>query len=138
MTTFVDTNVLIDLLDEDSEQHEACLMHFEQAQAQGPVIIPDIVYSEFSVGMADQQAVDDAVATLGVTRLHPSDAALFRAGRAYIEYKDLKDGPKLNVLPDFLIGAQAETFPAPLISSDEKRLKGYFPALNLIVPGKPV
>jgi predicted nucleic acid-binding protein len=62
------------------------------------------------------------------------DESFFRAGRAFKKYKDENHGQKTNVLPDFLIGAQAETAQAPLLTGNKKDFVDYFPNLNLICP----
>lgn len=49
----------------DSEPHHAwALRAFEAPQGRGPVVICDIVYSEWSVGMATQADVDAAAGRL--------------------------------------------------------------------------
>jgi len=133
MSTLIDTNTLIYLLDVNSPQYQSCLQKFEEAQANGQVIISDVVYSEFSMGMPDKPSTDQAIATLSVSRLAYSDDVLFRAGRAFLQYK-ANGGQRTNVLPDFFIGAQAETTGIPLITSDSTRMKTYFPAAKIIEP----
>ena len=132
--TYIDTNVLIDLLDEDAARYAGCLEKLEEAQAQGKVFISDIVYSEASIGMPTKDALDEAVTVLRLSRTPFSDEALFRAGRAFKQYKDANSGPKNNVLPDFLIGAQADVDGVPLITSDAKRMMSYFPSLVVVQP----
>ena len=134
MTTFIDTNVLIDLLDDNSANYGGCLEKMEEARALGRVFISDVVYSEASMGMASKEAIDEVVHVLGLSRTGNTDEALYRAGRAYLKYKAENDGPKNNVLPDFFIGAQAEVENCPLITSDYKRMTTYFPNLNVIQP----
>jgi predicted nucleic acid-binding protein len=102
-------------------------------KANGPVIISDIVYCEFSIGMATQAHVDAAISNFGLERLRGNDAALFRAGVAYKLYKT-RNGPKTNVLPDFLIGAIAEIAGAPLVTINQKDFVGYFPTVQIISP----
>lgn len=132
--TYIDTNVLIDLLDESTERYASCLEHLENARAQGRVFISDIVYSEVSIGMATRADLDAVIQALKLSRSPFSDEALFRAGRAYKYYKEDNNGPKNNVLPDFLIGAQAEVDSLPLVTSDAKRIAAYFPKLQILTP----
>lgn len=134
MTTFIDTNVIIDVLDSAAAKHASCIDKLDEAMAKGPVFICDVVYSEASMGMSNKGAIDAALALLHLTRAPFSDEALYRAGLAYKQYKDVNNGPKNNVLPDFFIGAQAEVDNSPLISSDHKRMTSYFPALEVICP----
>ena len=96
MTTFLDTNALIYLLDTNHGHHSWSVAQLQNAKASSHVIIFDIVYCEFSVGMARQADVDVAVSLLGLERLRGEDAALFRAGVAYKLYKSRR-GLKTNV-----------------------------------------
>lgn len=84
--------------------------------------------------MASKEATDEALESLALERLPCTDESFFRAGRAYKKYKDEHGGPKLNVLPDFLIGAQAETAQAPLITANGKDFLSYFSNLVLVCP----
>jgi predicted nucleic acid-binding protein len=114
MTTFLDTNILIYLLDQNAPLHAWSETQLQQCKAAGPAIISDMVYCEFSVGMANQAAVDAAVSQLGLERMRGSDAALVRAGVAFKQYRTQNSGPKTNVLRDFIIGAIAQVADAPL------------------------
>jgi len=133
MTTFLDTNVLISLLNSREKYHAWSVAQLQSCKANGPAIISDIVYCEFSIGMATQAHVDAAISRFALERLRCSDAALFRAGVAYKQYRSRK-GQKTNVLPDFLIGAIAEVVGAPLITVNPKDFVGYFPNVKVISP----
>lgn len=134
MTTLVDTNVLIRALNPDDQMHDWCVDKLNECKLEGPVAISDIVYCELSVGMPSKQATDEAIAALAIERLPTSDDALFTGGRAFKRYKDEHQGPKLNVLPDFLIGAQASDTGAPLLTCNRKDFVGYFPDVDVIAP----
>lgn len=134
MTTFVDTNVVIYLLEPSSEFHDWSLEEVAKAKENGPVILPDIVYAELSIGLDSKEATDEALAGLAFERLPCSDASLFRAGRAFLKYRDDNKGTKTNVLPDFLIGAQAEVMGAPLLTANRGDFLKYFSEINLICP----
>jgi predicted nucleic acid-binding protein len=134
MTTFVDTAVVIYLLDDTCEHHKWSVDQINKAKEKGPVIIPDIAYSELSVGLPSKEATDQAIAELALERYPCSDETLFRAGRAFKRYKEENAGTKNNVLPDFLIGAQAECEEFPLITNNKADFMGYFPKLELICP----
>lgn len=134
MTTFIDTSAVIALLNADDEHHNWSVEKFNQAKENGPVIIADIVYSEVSMGLASMDATDVAIESLGLQRFANKNEALFRAGRAFLRYRDQNAGQKTNVLPDFLIGAVAEVETAPLMTSNAKDFNTYFPELDLITP----
>lgn len=126
MTTFVDTNVVMYLLKADSPFHSWSLDEIAKAKGKGPVILPDIAYCELSIGMESKEATDTALAALAFERLPCSDASFFRAGRAYLDYRDKNKGPKHSLLSDFLIGAQAEVMGAPLLTANGRDFLKYF------------
>lgn len=133
MTTFVDTNVLIDLITPEAEYHQWCKDAIDGARVNGPVLVSDAVYSEFSITMDSVAHTDQVIAELSMVRCSYSHDVLFRAGRAYAAYKTNK-GTKSNVLPDFFIGALAEVEQAPLITRDTGKIGTYFPTVALIAP----
>lgn len=133
MTAFLDTSVLICLINASEQYHTWSVQQFQIWKTSGPVIISDIVYCEFCAGMASQAHVDGVVSQLGLQRMRYSDAMLFRAGQAYKAYRS-GGGQKTNVLPDFLIGAMAEVVGAPLITANAKDFVKYFPGVRLIKP----
>lgn len=134
MTTFIDTNVVIYLLDPTSELHDWSFGKVIEAKTKGPVILSDIGYAELSIGMPSKEATDQAIQSLALERLSCSDASLFRAGRAFIKYRNENKGQKNSVLPDFLIGAQAEIMGAPLLTANASDFTQYFPEIDLICP----
>ena len=125
--------MLIYLLDSASQHHSWSVTEFKKCREKGPIILSDIVYAEFSIGMADKTATDKAIRELACERLRITDQALFNAGRAFKQYKD-KGGTKGNVLPDFLIAAQAENEQAPLLTGDQRDFLALFPTLSVISP----
>jgi predicted nucleic acid-binding protein len=133
MTTFVDTSVLIDLVTPTAEHHQWCKGAIENARLEGPVIVSDAVYSEFSITMDSEEQTDQVLSELALQRCVYSNRVLFRAGRAYAAYKKNK-GTKNNVLPDFYIGALADVEGAPLVTRDTGKVHTYFPQVRLIAP----
>lgn len=134
MTTFIDTNVLIYLFEVGGQHHQWAISQLEARKAVGPAIVADMVYAEFSVAFTSQSEVDAIVSALALERFPTSDAALFKAGKAFKQYREQNHGTKSNVLPDFLIGAIAEGAGAPLLTANPKDFTGYFPQLQLITP----
>ena len=72
--------------------------------------------------------------SLGIESVADNEAALFRASRAYMQYRGLNKGPKLSLLPDFLIGAAAETLGHPLVTTNARDFQRYFQGLEIIHP----
>jgi predicted nucleic acid-binding protein len=133
MTTFIDTSVLIDVTKEDAEHHNWSLERLNDARVRGPVIVSDIVYCEFAVTIAGRDQVDEALGRLDLERCGYSDAALYRAARAFRAYRE-NGGPRENLLPDFLVGALADTEGVAVLTRDPNRIRTYFPDVELIEP----
>jgi predicted nucleic acid-binding protein len=136
MTTFLDTCIVIALTNDADRLHAWSVEEVIKCKSNGPAVICDIVYCEASIGMATRQEIDDVINEWGIERIHMPDDALFRAGRAFIQYKHINKGPKSGVLPDFLVGATAEVHSAPLMTDDVTRFTTYFPSVGLISPPK--
>lgn len=134
MTTFVDTSVIIPLFDQASPHHRWCQQ--QVAGADRPLVIADIVYAELSVGMPDKEGTDEALAQFGISRRPCSEEALYCAGRAFRAYRD-RGGPRESILPDFLVGAQADDDGEVLLTRDPRRVRTYFPKVELITPNAP-
>ncbi len=134
MTTFLDTNIVIALLSTSDPHHAWSVSELIKRKMDGPAIISDIVYCEVSMGMKSQDEVDAAIELLGLERTGNSDSALVRAGEAFLQYRKTNKGPKLGVLPDFLIGAVADDKKAALMTVNPRDYVNYFPTVKLIEP----
>jgi predicted nucleic acid-binding protein len=133
MMILVDTNVLIDVIDNDPVWADWSQQQLDLANAVGPVGVNDIVYAELSMGFPGTAELDDVITRAGVSIVAPPSEALFLAGRAFLRYR-AAGGPRTGVLPDFFIGAQAAAMKAPLITRDPRRYLAYFPGIELITP----
>lgn len=133
MTTFLDTNAIIALLDNNHLHNSWAVQTLMARKALGPAVLSDIVYCEISVAMVRREDVDEAIIRLGLDRADCSDDALFRAGKAFKRYREVNSGPKLGVMPDFIIGAIAESENVPLMTLNTKDFADYF-KIELISP----
>jgi predicted nucleic acid-binding protein len=129
----VDTNVILDISGSEPAWREWSVEHLMLALDRGPAIVNDVVFAELCAHQTDVQAVEILLASLPVTLLPMSHQALFLAGKAHAEYRK-SGGVKLNVLPDFFVGAQAVDLGVPLLTRDTRRYRTYFPQLELIAP----
>lgn len=131
--TLVDSNVLIDVLDQDPEwgawSHETMV----EALEHGALFINPIVYAEVSVGFTTAEACDWALSKRWVERVPMPWPASFLAGKAFLEYRR-GGGPRLSPLPDFFIGAHAAVGRHRLLTRDPSRYRTYFPSVDLVVP----
>ncbi|MDI4655264.1 type II toxin-antitoxin system VapC family toxin [Xanthobacter autotrophicus] len=131
--TFVDTNVLLDLVTDDPVWAEWSQEHLEAAALEGPLLADPMVYAELSVRYARVEAVDEFFAVAGITLVETPRAALFLAGKVFGRYRKA-GGARTGVLPDFLIGAHAAVAGRPLLTRDRGRYTSYFPTVTLVAP----
>lgn len=133
MATLVDTNILVDVAVRDPLWHPWSRKRIREAAAQGPLIINQIVFSEFSVRYRDLATVEALLPDDEFLREGLPWSASFAAGRAFGIYRN-NGGTKERVLPDFLIGAHAYVRGYSLLTRDPKGYRAYFPELDLISP----
>ncbi|OLC51435.1 MAG: DNA-binding protein [Acidobacteria bacterium 13_1_40CM_65_14] len=133
MTTLVDSNVLIDFLDPDSEWNDWSASMLEDAGESGLVAINTVIYSEVSVTFDDIDDVELALPQEFFVRAAIPWEAAFLAGKAFEKYKT-QGGAKRSPLPDFFIGAHAAVAGMTLLTRDPRRYRAYFPKLKLIAP----
>lgn len=132
--TFVDTNVLLDLVGNDPRWGRWSIDQLDAALLRGPLLINFVVYAELA---ARYQRIVELDAFVAGTRLQVVETprpALFLASRAHLQYRQA-GGTRTGVLPDFFIGAHAAVLNVPLLTRDARRYRSYFPRLELIGPG---
>lgn len=129
----LDTNVILDVVTNDSRWADWSQQQLEAAAAKGSLAINAVIYAELSVGYRRIEELDAALAKTQITMEEIPRAALFLAGKAFQRYKT-RGGTRTGVLPDFFIGAHAALLGIPLLTRDAGRYADYFPKLVLIVP----
>ena len=102
----VDTNVLIDVLEDDPEWADWSIGQLRAQAKIRRLTINPIIYAELSTAFSTVEALDSTVDDLGLTMLEIPRPALFLAGKAFVRYRR-QVGRKTNVLGDFFIGAHA-------------------------------
>jgi len=132
-TVLVDTNVLIDYLDDESEWFDWSSAMLAEAADSGAVAINAIIYSELSVAYRRIEEVEDALPHSFFLRLHLPWEAAFLAGQAFREYRR-HGGKRTKALPDFYIGAHALVSGLTLLTRDARRYRQYFPKLRILSP----
>jgi predicted nucleic acid-binding protein len=129
----VDTNVLIDVL-EDDPQWAAWSLAQLRAQSQiHALAINPIIYAELSLAFDRYEELDAVVARLELQLLEMPRPALFLAGKAFIRYRG-QGGTRTNVLPDFFIGAHAAVAQMAVLTRDAAQYQTYFPSIALVTP----
>lgn len=131
--TFVDTNVLLDLVTNDPNWADWSIAQLEAASLSGPLLINDVVYAELAVRYGRVENLEAFVEEAGLAMAPMPRAALFLAGKVFTQYRR-SGGSRTGVLPDFFIGAHAAVNELPLLTRDVGRYRTYFPSLKLITP----
>jgi len=129
----VDTNVLVDILEDEPEWADWSIGQLRAQSKIHPLAINPVIYSELSLTFSTVEALDETVAQLGLAVLELPRPALSLAGKAFVRYRR-QGGKKSNVLADFFIGAHAAVLGFPLLTRDTRRYQNYFPSVKLITP----
>ncbi|OGB21065.1 MAG: hypothetical protein A3I66_14015 [Burkholderiales bacterium RIFCSPLOWO2_02_FULL_57_36] len=131
--TLVDTNVLIDLVQDDATWAPWSETQLFEAQKQGPLYINALGYAELVPAFDDMASLDRFLKLAKITVKEVSRPTAYAAGAAFLRYRKLK-GTKTGVLADFFIGAQAQTEGWTILTRDAARYKTYFPQVRLVCP----
>jgi len=129
----VDTNVLVDVLQDDPQWANWSIGQLRAQASIHQLIINPIIYAEISLSFSTLERLDSAVSTLALELRDIPRPALFLAAKAFVQYRK-RGGSKLQVLPDFFIGAHAAVEGWPLLSRDASRFRTYFPTVEVIAP----
>lgn len=129
----VDTNVLLDVLQDDPQWASWSLEQMEGAKLTDRLAINAVIYSELSIAFARIEELEAAIADAALAVEVIPREALFLAGKVFLDYRRAQ-GVKQGELPDFYIGAHAAVMKWPLLTRDARRYQRYFPSLRLITP----
>ena len=132
-STLIDSNVLIDLFDDDSEWQEWSDAMVAASRDRGPIVVNPIILAEVSMGFDSFEAVNQHLPEEFVVREPLPFEAAFLAARAFLIYRH-EGGQRRSPLPDFYIGAHASVAGHTLLTRDARRYRYYFPKLRILAP----
>ena len=129
----IDTCVVADLANPGSDWFDWSASTMERMDGQHEFVINQIIYAECSIGYDSIEEMEALIKRLDFAVIPLPRAALFLAGKKFLQYRKNK-GQKLNVLPDFFIGAHAAVEKYVLMTRDKGRFSTYFSSVELIIP----
>jgi predicted nucleic acid-binding protein len=132
MITAVDTSVLIAIAKGEPEAHRWADL-LAAARAEGDLVICDVVAAEFFALLLDERKFQQSLNGLGIVFSAAALDAARLAGRIFRDYRR-KGGPREHLIPDFLIGAHAQSQADQIAAIDRGYLRKYFPRLRIIKP----
>lgn len=134
MITAVDTSVLLDVVTDDARWADASEAALRQASQEGSLIICECVLAEI-VPALGAEAVEEFLDDWNLRLLPASRVTALLAGKMFALHL-ARGGKGGRVLPDFLIGAHAQTHAERLLARDRGYLRDYFKKVSLWDPSK--
>ncbi len=128
-----DSNVLLDVINQDPIWQSWAGAQILRAITRGQAFINPIIYAELSPSFDSREELDRWLDAAKFEKLEMPYDASWRAAQAFVQYRRA-GGPRTSLLPDFYIGAHAETAGLTLVTRDVGRYATYFPALELVTP----
>ena len=128
----MDTSVLLDVL-APSSWREWSEEHLEKAASRSDLAINQVIYAEVAVAFSTQDRLERTLQGVGLVRLGLPWAASWLVAQAFLRYRR-QGGPRTTPLPDFFIGAHASAAGLQLLTRDAKRIRTYFPDVQLVAP----
>lgn len=129
----VDTNVLIDLLEDDAQWGDWSDWQLHAQQQVHELVINPVIYAELAPSCDSQQELDEYVEEIGLRYRELPKPALFIAGVAHRHYRQ-SGGAREAILADFLIGAHAAVLGCGILTRDARRYRKFFPRVPLVTP----
>lgn len=99
--TLVDTNVLLDVVTNDTNWADWSIAQLEAAGLVGPLLINGVIYAELAVRYERIEMLDAFVEEAGLELASVPPPALFLAGKVFTQYRRA-GGNRSGVLLDFL------------------------------------
>ena len=129
----MDSNVLLDVFEDDATWGDWSESMLDRMSETRTLIINPIIYSEVSIGFRGIEELEDVLGRGGFRMKEIPKESLFLAGKAFLKYRKRK-GAKSTALPDFFIGAHAAVAKISLLTRAPKRIRSYFPSVDVIAP----
>jgi predicted nucleic acid-binding protein len=133
LNVLVDSNIILDLIQEDPDWFEWSAQKLEHHAERDILVINPIIYAEVAPYFAGIEELEEALPPSDYLREPLPWEAAYLAGRAFLNYKR-RGGTRTSPLPDFYIGAHAAVMNMTVLTRDPRRFRNYYPNLKLICP----
>ena len=131
----VDTNVLLDVVENDPAWADWSQQQLDAASMRGSICINPVIYAELSMAFARIEELESVVTDGDFDVEEIPREALFLAGKVFLRYRQRSRGAvKRSVLPDFFVGAHAAVLGMSILTRDVTLYRAYFPTVKLIYP----
>ena len=131
--TLVDSCVLIDIVEGDARWADWSFEQLERHRCEGGLAINLVIYAEIAKSFEDRSRLDEFVSDLALQTREIPPAAAWQAAQVHLACRRHRGSMSLT-LPDFFIGAHAQTQGWPILTRNRKRFATYFPDVTLIAP----
>jgi predicted nucleic acid-binding protein len=133
MITAVDSNVLLDVLNDRQEFGSVSSAALRRCTTEGALVASEVVWAEVSSFFVDTGEFEGSMDLLNVVFVPTDRAAAVAAGRAAKRY-GARGGARDRVVADFLVGAHALHHADRLLTRDRGFYRGYFEGLQVLDP----
>ena len=132
-----DSNILIDVIEADPVWADWSFQKLLDAGQAGRVFINHVILAEVAPYSGDLDDFLRNLAIMGVEIEPLCDVSAYAAGTAFKVYRTRREhNERKSILADFLIGGQAQTLGATILTRDPRFYRAYFPQVPLIAPTK--
>lgn len=130
MRTALDSSVLLSILKRQAGW-EKWRDSLARASTEGLLIMCPIVFAECSAGFPSVTTALNRFEGLRIYYDAILPDAAYVAGQAFVQYRQ-NGGPRIHLIPDFLVAAHALTQADRLAAIDRGYLRRYFASLRLL------
>ena len=133
MISAVDTNVILDVLNDDPRFATSSTHAMQEALGQGTLMACDVVWAEVGAWFTSPEDAVDVMDRFGIRFAAVDPEAAAAAGRVWHRYR-AEAGSRKRVLPDFLIGTHAWMRADWLLTRDRGFYRAHFKRLKIVDP----
>jgi predicted nucleic acid-binding protein len=132
MRTAIDSSVLWSIFSGESDA-QAWVDLLVAARREGSLLICEVVFAEIAPFFPGYSDLNSRFELLGIEYDAINPKSAFAAGEIFKQYRQ-EGGPRIHLIPDFLVGAHAQHQAGCLAAHDRGYLRRYFPKLRIITP----